>query len=110
MQNKKLFKSIIYCHCGRRMTPTKQSNGSILYICSDYHHSKGCSRENAVYELDLLMIVKQHGIKNNINIPDNNNEMKKTIKKIIMGKNDKYTVEFTNGRICGWISPNTLAL
>ena len=106
----KAYKGLIRCgQCGSRFTPIKE-NKYDKYICSKYHHSKDKCVRNVWSEWDITKVVSEHCLKNSIPIIISNSHMKEIIKLITIIDSERYTIEFSNGKICGYISPNTIAL
>jgi len=110
MADDKIFKGLIKCgNCNSRFTPIKE-NGKIKYICSKYHHSKDKCIRVVLSELDITKLVSEHCFKNSIPIICGHDHMKEIIKQITIYDHDRYKIEFTNGKICGYITPNMIAL
>lgn len=106
----KIFKGLIRCgNCNKRFTPIKENN-SIKYICSTYHHAKDKCIRNVWSEWDITEVVSEHCFKNGIPIICSSGHMKEIIKVITIYDKERYRIEFNNGKICGWISDNTIAL
>lgn len=104
----KLYKGVIRCGCGKRFTPITE-NKQIKYICSSYHHKVGCFR-NVWSEDDITKIVSYHCFKNSIPIICSHEHMREIIKKITIYDSERYKIEFHNGKVCGYITPSTIAL
>lgn len=97
----KLYKSLIKCAlCNYSYGHFKENNKS-KYICNHYRKNSKCSRR-VVTEEDLTSTIKLYCDNEKINIPDNNEDMKKFIDKIYIGEKGYYRIEYKNGHISSW--------
>ena len=109
MADDKIFKSLVYCgNCGKKYVIRKEG-GNIKYVCGTSHRTGKCER-NAYTEWELVKIISEHCFKNSIVIICSASHMKEIISKIVIYDKETYTIEFSNGKICGWTSPTTLTL
>jgi hypothetical protein len=96
--NNRIFRSMIKClEC--KYAFTYVSTG--VLTCSGYRTKKVCSYCSYT-ENEIIDLIKTHLERRSVEFIADNNYLKTIIKRIYLGREGKYKIQFTDGETCGF--------